>query len=117
MDKDVEILRRMLSQPGRWLVHVHSGHIVKVARVAPEIRRTRFSTIRLLGLIQSRLHVMLRRARAEAYRSSFPWWPLPWLSQTEDPRPFPRGLRCFSIFSHPSTLDACYVASWQLPLD
>ena len=37
MDKDVEILRRMLSQPGRWLVHVHSGHIVKVARVAPEM--------------------------------------------------------------------------------
>jgi len=36
MDKDVEILRRMLSQAGRWLVHVHSGHIVKVARVAPE---------------------------------------------------------------------------------
>ena len=37
MDKDVEILRRMLSQAGRWLVHVHSGHIVKVARVAPEM--------------------------------------------------------------------------------
>ena len=37
MDKDIEILRRMLSQPGRWLVHVHSGHIVKVARVAPEM--------------------------------------------------------------------------------
>jgi len=37
MDKDVEILRRILSQPGRWLVHVHSGHIVKVARVAPEM--------------------------------------------------------------------------------
>jgi len=37
VDKDVEILRRMLSQPGRWLVHVHSGHIVKVARVAPEM--------------------------------------------------------------------------------
>ena len=37
MDKDVEILRRMLSQPGRWLVHVHSGHLVKVARVAPEM--------------------------------------------------------------------------------
>jgi len=37
MDKDVEILRRMLSQPGRWLVHMHSGHIVKVARVAPEM--------------------------------------------------------------------------------
>jgi len=37
MDKDVEILRRVLSQPGRWLVHVHSGHIVKVARVAQEM--------------------------------------------------------------------------------
>jgi len=37
MDKDVEILRRMLSQAGRWLVHVHSGHIVKVARVAQEM--------------------------------------------------------------------------------
>ena len=37
VDKGVEILRRMLSQPGRWLVHVHSGHIVKVARVAPEM--------------------------------------------------------------------------------
>ena len=37
MDKDIEILRRMPSQPGRWLVHVHSGHIVKVARVAPEM--------------------------------------------------------------------------------
>ena len=37
VDKDVEILRRMLSQPGRWLVYVHSGHIVKVARVAPEM--------------------------------------------------------------------------------
>jgi len=37
VDKDIEILRRMLSQPGRWLVHVHSGHIVKVARVAPEM--------------------------------------------------------------------------------
>jgi hypothetical protein len=37
MDKDIEILRRMLPQPRRWLVHVHSGHIVKVARVAPEM--------------------------------------------------------------------------------
>jgi hypothetical protein len=36
-DKGVEIRRRMLSQPGGWLVHVHSGHIVKVARVAPEM--------------------------------------------------------------------------------
>jgi hypothetical protein len=37
MDKDIEILRRMPSQPGRWLVHVHSGHIVEVARVAQEM--------------------------------------------------------------------------------
>ena len=25
------------NSPGQWLVHVHSGHIVKVARVAPEM--------------------------------------------------------------------------------
>ena len=37
VDKGVEILRRMLSQPGWWLVHVYSGHIVKVSRIVPEM--------------------------------------------------------------------------------
>jgi hypothetical protein len=36
-DKDIQVLRRILSEAGKWLVHVHSGHIVKVARVAPEM--------------------------------------------------------------------------------
>ena len=29
--------------------------------------------------------------------------------------PFLRGIRRFSTSSHPHALDACYVASWQLP--
>ena len=33
---DVEVLKRILSEPGKWLVIVHLGHIVKVAKVEPE---------------------------------------------------------------------------------
>jgi len=29
--------------------------------------------------------------------------------------PFLRGIRRFSTSGHPEALDACYVASWQLP--
>jgi len=36
-DKDIQVLRRILSEAGKWLVIVHQGHIVKVARVAPEM--------------------------------------------------------------------------------
>ena len=60
MDKDVEILRRMLSQPGRWLVHVHSGHIVKIARVAPEM-----SADAVLGDSTSRAAPKMVSCRAE----------------------------------------------------
>jgi hypothetical protein len=40
MDKDtrdIVILRRLLETTGRWILFVHQGHIVKVARVAPEM--------------------------------------------------------------------------------
>jgi len=40
MDKDtrdIEILRRLLETTGRWILFVHQGHIVKVARVAQEM--------------------------------------------------------------------------------
>jgi len=33
---DIEVLKRILSEPGKWLVIVHLGHIVKVAKVEPE---------------------------------------------------------------------------------
>ena len=33
---DVEVLKRILTEPGKWLVIVHLGHIVKVAKVEPE---------------------------------------------------------------------------------
>ena len=35
--RDIEILRRLLATTGRWILFVHQGHIVKVARVAPEM--------------------------------------------------------------------------------
>ena len=62
MDKDVEILRRMLSQAGRWLVHVHSGHIVKVARVAPEM-----SADAVLDDSAARAHPESASCRAETH--------------------------------------------------
>jgi hypothetical protein len=33
---DIEVLKRILIEPGKWLVIVHLGHIVKVAKVEPE---------------------------------------------------------------------------------
>jgi len=36
-DKDIQVLRRILSEAGKWLVVAHQGHIVKVARVPPEM--------------------------------------------------------------------------------
>jgi len=33
---DIEVLKRILTEPGKWLVIVHLGHIVKVAKVEPE---------------------------------------------------------------------------------
>ena len=36
-DKDIQVLRRILSEAGKWLLIVHQGHIVKVARVMPEM--------------------------------------------------------------------------------
>ena len=33
---DIEVLKRLLTEPGKWLVIVHLGHIVKVAKVEPE---------------------------------------------------------------------------------
>jgi hypothetical protein len=31
MQDDIEVLQRILSEPGKWLIVVHLGHIVKVA--------------------------------------------------------------------------------------
>jgi len=36
MQDDIEVLKRILTEPGKWLVIVHLGHIVKVAKVEPE---------------------------------------------------------------------------------
>jgi len=33
---DIEVLKRTLTEPGKWLVIVRLGHIVKVAKVEPE---------------------------------------------------------------------------------
>jgi len=35
-ESDLATLRRILGEPGRWLVFVHQDHIVKVAKVEPE---------------------------------------------------------------------------------
>ena len=34
--RDSAILRRLLETAGRWILFIHQGHIVKVARVTPE---------------------------------------------------------------------------------
>ena len=35
-DKDMLALYRILAEPGRWLVFVHQGHIVKLTKLPPE---------------------------------------------------------------------------------
>jgi len=36
MQDGTEVLKRILTEPGKWLVIVHLGHIVKIAKVEPE---------------------------------------------------------------------------------
>jgi len=36
MQDDIEVLKRILTEPGKGLIIVHLGHIVKVAKVEPE---------------------------------------------------------------------------------
>jgi len=35
-DKDILVLYRMLAEPGRWMIFVHQGHIVKATKLPPE---------------------------------------------------------------------------------
>ena len=35
-DKDTLALYRILAEPGRWMVFVHQGHIVKLTKLPPE---------------------------------------------------------------------------------
>ncbi len=35
-DKDLAALKHMLEEQGRWIIFVHQGHVVKVAKVGKE---------------------------------------------------------------------------------
>jgi len=36
MEDDIEVLKRILTEPGKWLVIVHPGHFVQGSEVEPE---------------------------------------------------------------------------------